>query len=390
MAGDDWTVVGNRGRPRKPRQQPGTRLSDRTGGSPAAGTRAARRSAEADADDCAAEEQQDQGVEPPEPLPGWGIGHGHATGVKGRAGRAKRRQAWVERSPAERVRKATMCTTSPAAAFICMHPGWICAFTHAHEHGGIPAQVDSLKRSVLEAKKDVQASGFFAALMAALQATDVDDGSGEQPAAGGDSSTPDGSGACVNKLTVPRDSAADPRSPPQQQQQQLEQLAEDGSHGSGGSSSMAVDQAPGSSPMATDGAGSLSMNQGDCMLRVQHEQQAASCASKRLVLELLQVHRCEMQQQTHSSRPGLRQRIMPPAAAPPATPLLPSHTWLKLLAAQPRPTDGGAGQTCRSWWFTASGPSSQVGSPPAFATASRNDVCHVVCVGGAAAACCVY
>jgi hypothetical protein len=103
-------VVGSRGRPRKPRQQPGSgsRLSDRSGGSPAAGTRAARRSAEADADDAAAEEQQEQGTEPPEPLPGWGVSNGHGGNMRGRAGRAKRRQAWVERSPAERVREAIM------------------------------------------------------------------------------------------------------------------------------------------------------------------------------------------------------------------------------------------------------------------------------------------
>lgn len=116
MAGDDWTVVGSRGRPRKPRRPPGSvsRLFDKTvrasnaGGSTAGGTRGARRSAEAPADDegsvhgGGAHDRQ-QSACAATPLPGWGTANGHGGALNGRAGRTKKRQAWVERSPAERV-----------------------------------------------------------------------------------------------------------------------------------------------------------------------------------------------------------------------------------------------------------------------------------------------
>lgn len=108
MDGDDWTVVGSKGRPRKPRRPPGSvsRLSDKASGSPAAATRGARRSAEAPADggagdhgDAAQQDVAEAGV----PLPGWGSANGHGGAMNGRAGRAKRRQGWVEHSPAEKV-----------------------------------------------------------------------------------------------------------------------------------------------------------------------------------------------------------------------------------------------------------------------------------------------
>jgi hypothetical protein len=140
-----------------------------------------------------------------------------------------------------------------------------------HECAGMLTQVESLKRSVLEAKKDVQASGFYAALMAALHATCVDGNDDEEQAAGGKGSTLDGFGACANGVAAVKGSAAGSGSPQQQQHQpehQPEQLTEEGSHGSGGSSSMAVDQPSGSSPMATDGAGSpLTVTRGRCILR---------------------------------------------------------------------------------------------------------------------------
>ena len=145
-----------------------------------------------------------------------------------------------------------------------------------HECAGMLTQVESLKRSVLEAKKDVQASGFYAALLAALHATCVDGEGDEQPAAGGDSNTLDGLGSHTNDLATAKGSAATSGSPPQQQHRQ-EQLAEEGSHGSGGSSSMAVDQPSGSSPMATDGAGPLlTVTRGAGMLPDLHEHQTAS------------------------------------------------------------------------------------------------------------------
>lgn len=104
MPGDDWTVVGSKGRPRKPRRAAAAPASH----SPAASTRSARRSAEAPADgetggDDEADGQAAAGVSVAEPLPGWGASNGHGA-VNGRTGRVKRRQAWVERSPAERVR----------------------------------------------------------------------------------------------------------------------------------------------------------------------------------------------------------------------------------------------------------------------------------------------
>ncbi len=105
MAGDDWTVVGSKGRPRKPRRA-AAGTTARASHSPAAGTRNARRSAEEPADGEPGEGSSDGKAAADsahaEPLPGWGSCNGHGA-VNGRAGRVKRRQAWVERSPAERV-----------------------------------------------------------------------------------------------------------------------------------------------------------------------------------------------------------------------------------------------------------------------------------------------
>lgn len=136
--------------------------------------------------------------------------------------------------------------------------------------------MESLKRSVLEAKKEVQASGFYAALLAALHATCVDDNGDEEQAAGGDGSIPEGSEGRSNDVAAAKGSAAGSGSP-QQQQHRQEQLTEEGSHSSGSSSSMAVDQPSGSSPMATDGAGTLlTVTRGAGMLPDLHEHQTAS------------------------------------------------------------------------------------------------------------------
>jgi hypothetical protein len=237
----------------------------------------------------------------------------------------------------------------------------------------MPAQVESLKHSVLEAKKDVQASGFYAALMAALHATCLD-GDDEAVAAGGDGGT-----GHANGLEAAKETSAGSESP--QQQHQQEQLTEEGSHGSGGSSSMAVDQPSGSSPMATDGAGLLLIvTRGRCMLHEWHEYQTTTCAWERLRHMILQARLHTMRPPT--CRTGLQQHMMPSTAAPPAMPLLRRPTCPRrhhrLLAAQhspPRPLHhpkgGGGGQMCGSWWCTAWGPSNQVGDCTASMAASK-------------------
>lgn len=112
---------------------------------------------------------------------------------------------------------------------------------HAQRGGSCcsSVQVESLKRSVLDAKRDVAASGFYAALTAALNATDSADSDADKPgpAANGHAQQPSSSSHGGNTANGQRQ-RADPEC--------------SGSSGSG----MAIDRASAGSPMATDGPSS--------------------------------------------------------------------------------------------------------------------------------------
>lgn len=124
-----------------------------------------------------------------------------------------------------------------------------------------PVQVESLKRSVLEAKRDVAASGFFAALMAALDATNSADSDADEPwpapaKTHGHTHRPGGvrhggSAATSSQRAPPQNAEGGPGT----QRQRAEPEGSQGS-GSSGGGSMAVDQTSAGSPMATDGPGS--------------------------------------------------------------------------------------------------------------------------------------